>query len=125
MKITFLLSSMFLGIFLMSPNSSCQPEYKNNSRVVVEGKIISQKGANIPIRLNSGDILISETKSGNDGSFKLGGPGTNQEKELTFGNKITSFSANEDSCKLSYDSLSIILPTNRSYFNISQITFEP
>ncbi|QOW10906.1 hypothetical protein Q73A0000_11320 [Kaistella flava (ex Peng et al. 2021)] len=125
MKTSFIFSPIFGAIFLMSPNTRCQPEYKNHSRVIVEGKITSQNAANIDVKLNSGSILISETKSNSDGSFKLGGPGTTAEKELSFDRKIASFTSNETACTLSYDSLAIILPVEKSYFNFAQITFKP
>jgi len=121
---TAFLSCHLLGIiFLMSPNS-CQPEYRDNSRIFVEGKIISQNPANLPMKLYAGTILITETTSSLDGSFKLGGPGTTGEKELSFNKKITSFSSNENGCKLSYDSLSIYLPVDKSYFNFAQISLK-
>lgn len=124
MKTMFILCHFSSIIFLMSPNS-CQPEYNNNSRVFVEGKIISQNASIIPISLHSGNILISETKSSSDGSFKLGGPGTTGEKELTFGRQIASFTSTETACKLSNDSLAIILPVGKNYANFTQITFKP
>lgn len=124
MKTAFILCHFASIIFLMSPNS-CQPEYNNNSRVFVEGKIISQNASEVPITLYSGNILISETKSSSDGSFKLGGPGTTGEKELSFDRQIASFTSTETACKLSYDSLAIILPVGKNYANFTQITFKP
>lgn len=124
MKTAFLLCQLFGVLFLMSP-SSCQPEYIDNSRIFVEGKVVSPSGPNSKIQLNSEDILISETKVDAAGNFKLGGPGTTGNKILSFERKITSFSSNEPDCRLDYDSLNIILPANKNYFNFTQIIFKP
>ncbi len=125
MKTLLLICNLYGALFLMAPNSSCQPEYLNNSRVSVEGKLIASNSAGIPVKLQSGTILISETTSQTDGSFKLAGPGTTGEKTLSFDRKIKSFTATTSNCILSYDSLSIVLPNEKSYFNFPQITFEP
>lgn len=124
MKTAFLFCHLFGVIFLMSP-SSCQPEYIDNSRIFVEGKVNSPSGVSSKIKLHSEDILISETTSDAGGNFKLGGPGTTGEKVLTFERKINSFNSNEPDCRLTYDSLNIILPANKNYFNFTQITFKP
>lgn len=124
MKTILLFSYTLTIFFLMSPSSCQQAEYSNDSRVFVEGKIISPNATGVQIKLNSEDILISETKPLADGTFKLGGPSTTGGKTLSFDRKITSFSSNNDNCKLSYDSLVIILP-NESYFKFTQITIEP
>ena len=108
----------------MSPNSCQQAEYSNDSRIFVEGKVISANAAGVQIKLISDNILISETKPLADGTFKLGGPGTTAYKYLSFGKKIKSFSAIQPDCKLSYDSLYIVLP-EKTYFKFTQITIEP
>ena len=108
----------------MSPSSCEQVEYSNDSRIFVEGKINSPRAEGVQIKLNSSDILISETKSNADRTFKLGGPGTSAFKFLSFDQKIKSFTSDNPGCKLSSDSLSIILP-NETYFRFTQINMQP
>ena len=115
----------FIGLVFLMICHSCQPEYRDNARIFVEGKIISPNAAGLPIQLHSGTIMISETKSSSDGSFKLGGPGTTDGKELSFGRKISSFSTNDKECKLSNDSLTLYLPVDKTYFNFTQINLKP
>ena len=124
MKTILLLSHVLSAFFLMSPNSCQQAEYSNDSRIFVEGKVISANTAGVQIKLISDNILISETKPLVDGTFKLGGPGTTAYKYLSFGKKIKSFNAIQPDCKLSYDSLYIVLP-EKTYFKFTQITIEP
>ena len=124
MKTILLLSHVLSAFFLMSPNSCQQAEYSNDSRIFVEGKVISANAAGVQIKLISDNILISETKPLADGNFKLGGPGTTAYKYLSFGKKIKSFNAIQPDCKLSYDSLYIVLP-EKTYFRFTQITIEP
>ena len=125
MKTVLFFSHILSIVFLMSQNSCAGPEYTNNSRIFVEGKLISQSGEINQIRLQAGDILISETKTQSDGSFKLGGPGATGEETLMFSKKIKSFIANDNECRLSNDSLVIILPGDKTYFNFTQITLAP
>lgn len=121
---TILLCSHFLSVFFLMSQNSCQPEYSNDSRIFIEGKVISPNTENFHIKLTSKDILISETNALSDGSFKLGGPGTTGDKSLSFNKRIKSFSASHPECRLSYDSMMIFLPAE-NYFKFSQITFEP
>lgn len=124
MKSLLLLSHVLSALFLMSPTSCEQAEYSNNSRIFVEGKVISPNTPEVQIKLISDNILISETKPLDNGTFKLGGPGTTAYKYLSFGQKIKSFNAVQPDCKLSYDSLNIILP-EKTYFRFTQIILEP
>ena len=124
MKTILLFSHSLILFFLMSPSSCEQVEYTNDSRIFVEGKINSARAEGVEIKLKSSDIQISETKSLSDGTFKLGGPGTTGAKFLTFDRKIKSFTSDNPDCKLSNDSLIIILP-NETYFRFTQINMEP
>ena len=124
MKTILLFSHSLILFFLMSPSSCEQAEYTNDSRIFVEGKINSARAEGVEIKLKSSDIQISETKSLSDGTFKLGGPGTTGAKFLTFDRKIKSFNSDNPGCKLSNDSLIIILP-NETYLRFTQITTEP
>lgn len=124
MKSILLLTNFLSAYFLMSSNSCQQAEYTNNSRIFVEGKVTSPNATGLQIKLKSDDILISETKPLADGTFKLGGPNTTAYKTLSFGKKIKSFSAVQADCKLTYDSLAIILPAE-NYLKFNQITIEP
>ncbi|MBU4539331.1 MAG: transthyretin-like family protein [Weeksellaceae bacterium] len=119
----FILSTILPITFLMSPNG-CQPEYVSNSRIFAEGKISSSAAANIPVKLYAEDILISETRTDAQGNFKLGGPGTTQEKSLVLNRKIISFNSSDPECKLAYDSLSIIIPAKNIAFRFPQIQLE-
>lgn len=124
MKTILFLSHALSAFFLMSPSSCQQAEYSNDSRIFVEGKVSSVNATGVQIKLISDNILISETKPLADGTFKLGGPGTTAYKYLSFGKKIISFDAIQPDCKLSNDSLNIILP-EKTYFKFTQITIEP
>lgn len=125
MKTILFFSHSLLLFFLMSPSRCDQAEYSNDTRIFVEGKVISANTAGVQIKLISDNILISETKPLADGTFKLGGPGTTAYKTLSFGKKIKSFSAIQPDCRLSNDSLNIILPSNKTYIKFTQITIEP
>ena len=124
MKTILLFCHSLFIFFLISPSCCEQAEYSDNTRIFVEGKINSPRAEPVDIKLKSSDILISETKSNSDGTFKLGGPGTNAFKFLSFDQKIKSFTSDNPDCKLSSDSLSIILP-NETYFKFTQITMAP
>lgn len=115
----------FIGLVFLMICHSCQPEYRDNARIFVEGKINGEKVASIPLKIYSGTILVTETKSSPDGSFKMGGPQTTGNYELSFNKKISSFSTNVADCKLDYDSMTIILPAYQSYFNFTQINLAP
>ena len=117
-------SHSLIIFFLMSPSSCEQVEYSNDSRIFVEGKINSPCAEGVQIKLNLSDILISETKSNADRTFKLGGRGTSAFKFLSFDQKIKSFTSDNPGYKLSSDSLSIILP-NETYFRFTQINMQP
>ena len=121
---TIILFSQFLSAFFLMSQNGCQSEYSNDARIFVEGKVVSSNAEGVQIKLSSGDIQISETKSLSDGTFKLGGPGTTGGKTLSFDRKIKSFSSNDAECRLSYDSLVLILP-NKTYFKFAQISLEP
>lgn len=122
MKSKFMIGSVSLILSCIS----CGQDYVDNSRVYVEGKITSQSqsASNLPVSLENSYYVLSKTNSGNDGSFKLGGPDATSETELVLNKKILSFSADRQGCVLREDSLSIILPEDRNYVKFSNITIE-
>lgn len=122
MKSKFMIGSVSLILSCIS----CGQDYVDNSRVYVEGKITSQSqsASNLPVSLENSYYVLSKTNSGNDGSFKLGGPDATSETELVLNKKILSFSADRQGCSLREDSLSIILPKDRNYVKFSNITIE-
>ncbi|WP_234109788.1 hypothetical protein [Chryseobacterium sp. R2A-55] len=119
MKIISLWAAVFPMTFLLT-TSRCEPQYVDNSRVFVEGKISGNANAQLPLKISAGNIVITETQTKSDGTFKMGGPGTNSEKHLEIGRKIISYQSNVE-CKLSYDSTTIVLPSGKSYFKFSNI----
>lgn len=116
------LIGIFAISYLMSGNG-CSADYINDTRIVVEGKINSSTHNNsgLTVKLVNEGILVSEGKTKSDGNFRLGGPGTTKNVRLLLNQKINSFSSSEKDCKLDYDSLSIIIPANKSYVNFSNI----
>lgn len=124
MKSNFNFGSIALVILLSFV--SCGQDYVDNSRVFAEGKITSQSQSvnNLPVSLENSYYVLSKTTTGNDGSFRLGGPDATSDTELVLDKKILSFSADRAGCVLSYDSLSIILPAGRNYVKFTNITIE-
>jgi len=124
MKSKFIIGSSTLVLLLTAV--SCGQDYVDNSRIYVEGKITSQNQSvdNVAVSLENSYYVLSKTNTGNDGSFRLGGPDATDETELVLNKKILSFSADRQGCVLRNDSLSIILPEDRNYVKFSNITIE-
>ncbi|MDR2207019.1 MAG: hypothetical protein LBE36_12790 [Flavobacteriaceae bacterium] len=107
--------------FLLS-SGECGPEYEDNTRIYVEGKT---NVGNVPVILQrSIFFVVSKSTTKSDGSFGLGGPGITDSVEVTFNRKIKSFSTGTLGCKLSYDSMEIILPEKITYVKFNQIELE-
>lgn len=106
--------------------TSCGQDYVDNSRVYVEGKVISQShsASNLPVSIENSYYVLSKTTTENDGTFRLGGPDATDETELVLNKKIIGFSADQKGCTLRFDSLSIILPEGRNYVKFTNITIE-
>lgn len=109
--------------FLMAPRS-CGPEYVDNSRIFVEGKILGSNVSNVQIQLANEDILVSETTAKADGNFSLGGAATTQQTSLKLNRKILNYNSTISNTSLSYDSMQILLPENVNYVKFNQITVE-
>lgn len=102
---------------------SCEADYINNSRLVVEGKISSTNVSvkQIPLSLNTWNYPISEGSTNNEGIFKLGAPDVVGDIYLSAGKKIKSFTADSEKCVLSDDSLSIKISDSLEYVKFSNI----
>ena len=124
MKILFILNT--LGAALLMTSNGCGTDYVDDRRIVVEGKISSagQSVSQAPVKLYDEDIVISRTTAAGDGTFRLGGPGTLLTKTLFLNRKILNFSTDTDSCRISWDSLSIIIPKETNYVNFSNIQLQ-
>lgn len=122
MKSKFTIGSVFLVLSCIG----CAQDYVDNSRIYVEGKITSQnQSANqLPIKLENLYHTISKGTTGNDGTFRLGGPDVTSDIELIVGKKIISFSADQQGCTLSEDSLSIVIPEDKHHVKFSNITID-
>jgi|GEM_PF-924199 len=125
MKFLYIINTIAFS-FLMTSNGCERAEYVDNSRIFVEGKIISKNGtsANLPVQLINDDLLVSEGQSKSDGTFRLGGAATTLVTSLFVNKKIESFSANTNGCTLNYDSLSINLPADRKYVKFDSIILQ-
>lgn len=123
MRLLYLVN--FLGITILMTSSECN-DYVNNSRVFVEGKISNNNSQAIPLELTGGySAPISKTVTKTDGTFSMGGPDYSSFLTLHVGHKIESFSATEDSCKITYDSLGIEIPENVIHVKFNDITLKP
>lgn len=123
MKTTSMFFALFPIAFLLTP-ARCEPQYVDNSRIFVEGKISGTETSQLPLKISAGNIVITETQTKSDGMFKMGGPGTNSDKYLEIGRKILSYNSNV-ACQLSYDSTAIVLPSGKNYFKFSNIHVAP
>lgn len=104
----------------------CNSENRNNSRAYVEGKITGpQVDFNkIKISLKSDSKTIAETTPNSTGDFILSGPLLIDSFSLVLNKKIKSFSTSKTGCKLSTDSLQILIPSGISYITFTEIILE-
>lgn len=73
MKTTSMFFALFPIAFLLTP-ARCEPQYVDNSRIFVEGKISGTETSQLPLKISAGNIVITETQTKSDGTFKMGGP---------------------------------------------------
>jgi hypothetical protein len=81
----------------MTSGGSCESEpfeYKDNSRVVVTGKLIDQSGSPmlnqqivLKYRYDNSSDIIHVVNSDSDGNFFISAPGANRNSILSFTNK--------------------------------------
>ena len=106
---------------------SCTSENRDNSRAYVEGKIAGNqlKFDEISISLKNDGKIIAETNLNGSGEFVLSGPLLNDSFSLVSNKKIKSFTASKSGCKISADSLEILVPTGTTYITFNEIIVEP
>jgi hypothetical protein len=112
---------LFLCIFF-----GCNRADQNNYRIYAEGKIIGN-GINpdqLLVKIFSNNTKIAETIPETSGSFVLSGPRISSECSLSINKKIMSFSASKQGCKLSPDSMQIIIPSGITYIVFNEINLE-
>lgn len=121
MKRNYFFSLVVPAIFLVAPTRCV--DYVDNSRIFVEGKITKAGTpvANDSIILYSELISLSKGVTKQDGTFKLGGAGTNAEKYLRLGKKIRAINTSVPGCMIVYDSTAVMIPENISYVKFNNI----
>ena len=114
-------------LVLLTVFSSCTSENRDNARAYVEGKITGNqlKFDEISISLKSEGKSIAEAIPTASGEFILSGPMLNDSFSLVSNKKIKSFTASKSGCKISADSLEILVPTGTTYITFNEIIVEP
>ena len=114
-------------LVLLTVFSSCTSENRDNARAYVEGKITGNqlKFDEISISLKSEGKSIAETIPTTSGEFILSGPMLSGSFSLVSNKKIKSFTASKSGCKISGDSLEILVPTGTTYITFNEIIVEP
>ncbi len=115
---TFYLSSV-LTLTLIS----CGSDDLTNVRAYVVGKVVSESTAidDLEFSLVSENKVIAQTKPNSAGAFVLSGPLVGNSFSFISNKKIKSFTATQQQCKLSTDSLSILVPEGISYLELSKV----
>lgn len=116
MKILFSL----MAIYLMTSGGGCeQANFIDNSRIVVEGKIIdeaNQPMKNVTIHF-SNQINGVDVYSKNDGKFVVSTPITSASNTITFpNNQIVDVKTSD--AKITFDSYTITIPYDVNYANL-------
>ena len=109
-----------LSLFL----TQCKDDDTQIFRAYAEGKIsfTDEKFLEDPIHLVKDKKIIAETYPKESGSFVLAGPYDKGEYQLSLKRfKIKSFNTNVSGCKISSDSLSIIIPNGTTYIIFDNI----
>lgn len=105
-------------IFIMGCDRN---SYSNNQRIYIEGY------TNLPsitVFVRSGNVIHTKGLTDIYGKFRLGGPKSIEKQELSFNKKIKSAFAGGIQAELTQDSLGIILPENKNYFEFYKIELE-
>ncbi|WHF50970.1 hypothetical protein QGN23_11080 [Chryseobacterium gotjawalense] len=113
-------------LFSLGHFVGCTSENRNNSRAYVEGKITgSQFDFNkIKIIIKSDGKNIGETMPSGSGQFTVSGPLLSDSFSLVLNEKIKSFSSSKPGCRISSDSLEILIPSGTTYIIFNEINLE-
>lgn len=109
-----------MAIYLMTSGGGCeQANFIDNSRIVVEGKIIdeaNQPMKNVTIHF-SNQINGVDVYSKNDGKFVVSTPITSASNTITFpNNQIVDVKTSD--AKITFDSYTITIPYDVNYANL-------
>lgn len=117
--------SLFIA-FLMTDGGSCRPaQFIDNSRIVVEGKVIDTLGKPIPNQTFYFDNHINylESKTKVDGSFIISAPITDQGSKIRFFEKsLVKYQSNNPKVHDSFGD--IMFPSDITYVKLENVTLK-